>query len=86
MKKNSNPIINIPQGLPKLLLIKYPDLSPTELKISALLSFNLTSNTIAEITGRNVRTIEYTRNNIRRKMDLHPNESLVNHLILIANE
>lgn len=86
MKKNNKTIITIPQGLQKLLIIKYPDLSPTELKISALLSFNLTSKTIAEITGRNVRTIEYTRNNIRRKMDLHPNESLVNHLILIANE
>lgn len=86
MKKNNKPIITIPQGLQKLLIIKYPNLSPTELKISALISFNLTSKTIAEITGRNIRTIEYTRNNIRKKMNLQPEDSLVNHLILIANE
>ncbi len=86
MKKNNEPIITIPPGLAQVLLTKYPDLSPTELKISSLLSFNLSSKTIAEIRGRNIRTIEYTRYNIRKKMKLSLEESLVNHIILILHE
>lgn len=85
MNKNNSPVITIPQGLLQLLLKKHPDLSPTELKVSALLSFNLTSNMVAEITGRNVRTIEYTRNNIRKKMKLQPGDNLVNHLIMLTS-
>lgn len=86
MAKNNKPIITIPLGLPQLLLEKYPELSPTELKVSSLLSFNLTSKTIADITGRNIRTIEYTRYKIRKKMNLNTHENLISHLILLTNE
>jgi DNA-binding CsgD family transcriptional regulator len=85
MTQNNKPIITIPPALLQLLLNRYPNLSPVELKVSALLSFNLASSSVAEITGRSIRTIEYTRSNIRKKMKLQPDENLVNHLIMLSS-
>ncbi len=65
------------------LLEKYPELSPTELKICSYLRMNLSSKTIAQVTNRSLRTIEYTRNNIRKKMKLKHQENLIKHLITI---
>jgi DNA-binding CsgD family transcriptional regulator len=79
-------IISIPKSIAENLVRKYPNLTKTELKVSALLSLNLTSREIANITGRSIRTVEYTRNNIRKKMNCKPGESLVNHIILAVNE
>ena len=79
-------IVPTPSGLNPLLLKKYPNLSLTELKLCALLVLNISSKEIGELTGRSVRTIEFTRNNIRKKMNLSPDESLVKHLILLAEE
>jgi DNA-binding CsgD family transcriptional regulator len=84
MNKNK-PIVPVPLKTSQLLLEKYPDLSPTEVKVGALLSLNMSSRNIAEITKRSVRTVEFTRNNIRKKMDLQHSDNLVNHLILLAN-
>ena len=66
------------------LLKKYPDLSPTELKVCSYLRMNLSSKTIAQITNRSIRTIEYTRHNIRRKMKLKKNKNLIKHLISLS--
>lgn len=79
-------IITIPQGLNKMLLLKYPDLTPTELKISAMLTLNLPNKDIVKLTGRSIRTIEFTRYNIRKKMNLKPGKCLVKHLILLTDE
>ena len=84
--KAKNKIVSIPTGITKKLLDKYPSLSPAELKVSALLSLNLTSREIAKITGRSIRTVEYTRNNIRKKMKCKPGESLVNRIITAIND
>jgi DNA-binding CsgD family transcriptional regulator len=78
----SSKIISVPQIITEKLVRKYPQLSSVELKVSALLSLNLSSREIAELTGRNIRTIEFTRNNIRKKMMCKPGENLVNHIIL----
>lgn len=82
--KNQN-IITVPPALLQQLLGKYPNLTLVELKVSALLTFNLSSSAVAEITGRSVRTIEFTRNKIRKKMNLQPSDNLVSHLILLAS-
>ena len=72
--------------LNKLLLRKYPNLSLTELKLCALLVLNISSKEIGELTSRSVRTIELTRYNIRKKMNLSTDENLVKHLILFTEE
>ncbi|MBS1538317.1 MAG: tetratricopeptide repeat protein [Bacteroidetes bacterium] len=48
----------------------YPKLTPTELKISALLKMNLTSSNITSIVFLSKRTVEFHRYNIRKKMNL----------------
>ena len=65
----------------KNIIVKYSDLSPTELKIISLIKLNLNTKEIAEITSRSVRTIENTRNSIRKKMKLTPNENLATKIL-----
>jgi len=58
----------------------YPNLSPTEVKICALLRLNLSTKDIATLTNRSVRTIENTRQSIRKKLNLDTDTNLVNYL------
>ena len=69
-----------------LLLHKYSDLSPSELKLCAYLRLNPSSKDLALITNRSMRTIESTRTNIRKKMNLTSQENLVTHLLSFSNE
>ena len=86
IEKTNFPEIAISPQFPRILLEKYPELSLTELKVCLLLAKNMKSKTIARITGRSIRTIEYTRNNIRKKLHLKPNEILAIRLITEAND
>jgi len=85
-KKTYKKMITSTIRLNKLLLKKYPNLSLTELKLCALLVLNISSKEIGELTSRSVRTIEFTRLNIRKKMNLSTDENLVKHLILCTEE
>lgn len=85
-KKTFTKVIPSTIRLNKLLLKKYPNLSLTELKLCALLVLNISSKEIGELTSRSVRTIELTRLNIRKKMNLSTDENLVKHLILFTEE
>ena len=69
-----------------LLLNKYPELSPVELKLCAYLRLNPSTKDLALITNRSMRTIESTRTNIRKKMNLTSQENLVTHLLSFSNE
>lgn len=69
------------EGFYKKLLEQYPNLTPAEIKVCSLLKTNMTTKDIALLTNRSVRTIENTRNSIRRKMNLPANANLVNHLL-----
>jgi DNA-binding CsgD family transcriptional regulator len=69
-----------------LLLQKYPELSPVELKLCAYLRLNPSTKDLALITNRSMRTIESTRTNIRKKMNLTSQENLVTHLLSFSNE
>ena len=80
MNLNDNMIL-VPPSVLKELIKKFPNLSPTELKVSALISMNLSSKVIAEITNRNIRTIEYTRYNIRKKTKCKPGAKLTHHIL-----
>jgi DNA-binding CsgD family transcriptional regulator len=86
MMNSNKPGIPVPSKISQILLEKYPDLSPAELKICALLSSNMSSRSVADITNRSVRTVENTRNNIRKKMKLTKTENLVSHLIRLSGE
>lgn len=65
------------------LLDKSPELTPTELRICGMLCLNLTSKEIALISNRSLGTIENSRSNIRKKLDLQDDDNLVSFLINI---
>jgi DNA-binding CsgD family transcriptional regulator len=56
---------------------KYPDLTHVEKRICAMLKLDLSNKEIADITKRSVRTIEFYRGNIRKKMVLGSTENIV---------
>lgn len=55
---------------------RFPDLSPTELKVCALMKINLSSKEIANILCCSVRTVEDHRYRIRTKLGLSKGENL----------
>jgi tetratricopeptide (TPR) repeat protein/DNA-binding CsgD family transcriptional regulator len=65
------------------LIIQYPDLSPTELKICGFLRLNLTTKDIALLTNRSIGTIDHSRSSIRRKMNLENDSNLTSYLLSI---
>ena len=67
----------------KNLLLAYPDLKPTELKLCSYLRLNLSTKELAEVLNKSVRTVENTRFSIRKKMGLGPEDNLVAHLIAV---
>jgi len=69
----------------KVLLSKYPDLSPAELKLCAYLRLNPSTKDLSLIMNRSMRTVESTRANIRKKMNLNPHDNLVTHLVSFSN-
>lgn len=62
------------------MLQKYPDLTKTELKISALLKLKHTTKEISAITGQTVRAVEMTRFRLRKKMGLKTEDNIENYL------
>jgi len=63
-------------------LLEYaPELTPTELRIAALMRLNFTSKEIANITNRGVGTIDNMRSSIRRKLQLKDDENLQSRLM-----
>jgi DNA-binding CsgD family transcriptional regulator len=58
------------------LLAAYPNLTPNEKKLCALLRLNLNTKEIAAITSREVRSIESARTRLRKKLGLSPNTNL----------
>lgn len=67
-------------GFINKLLLQFPSLSPTEIRMCALLRLQLSTKDLAELTQRSPRTIEYTRTNIRRKMGLSSTDNLLTKL------
>ncbi len=60
----------------RTLLGRYPDLTPTEVKVCALMSINITTKEIADILYTSVRTVEGHRRFIRRKLALERDANL----------
>ena len=64
----------------KLLRI-CPDLSPAELKVCSLLRLNMSSKEIAALTNRSKATIVNTRSQVRKKLNLTPEDNLTSFLL-----
>jgi PAS domain S-box-containing protein len=58
----------------------YPDLTPGERKLCALLRLNITSKDIAAITFQNPQSIDMARYRLRKKLNLSTEENLVDFL------
>ncbi len=58
------------QSFEKNLLASYPNLSPNDRKICALLKLGLSTKDIAAITFRELRSVESARNRLRKKFGL----------------
>ncbi|WP_435355175.1 two-component regulator propeller domain-containing protein [Emticicia sp. SJ17W-69] len=65
----------------KILLERFPDLSPGDLKLSAYLRMNLSSKEIAQLLNITYRSVELKRYRLRKKLNLEPEENLVEWLM-----
>ncbi len=64
----------------------FPDLSPGDKKLSALLRLNLSSKEIASITFQNPQSVDMARYRLRKKLNLKQEENLIEFLMNIGNE
>lgn len=61
---------------------KFPDLSPSEIKLAAFLRLNMTTKDIASITGQSINTLETARYRLRKKLGITNQEvNLVSFLL-----
>ena len=68
----------------KILMEKFPALTPRELKICGYLKLNLTSKEIAEYMGISIRGVESLRYRMRKKMGIAQKVSLTEHILNLA--
>jgi DNA-binding CsgD family transcriptional regulator len=70
-------------GFFKNLINKHGRLTSTDLRLCAYLRMNQNSSEIAQITGASIRTIESQRYRLRKKLNLKPENDIINYLITI---
>lgn len=64
------------------LKLKYPELSPSEIRLAAFLRLNMTTKDISSLTGLSVKSIETSRYRLRKKLGITNKEvNLVNFLL-----
>jgi tetratricopeptide (TPR) repeat protein len=68
------------QGFIKDLSVKFPSLTPTELRICALLKIHLNTKDIAKLLFISPRTVDVHRYRIHKKLDLAEKQNLVQFL------
>ncbi len=66
-------------GFLRRLAARHSDLTPTELKICALVKLDLPTKEIADILRSSARTVEWHRSNIRRKLGFAPDANVTTH-------
>jgi DNA-binding CsgD family transcriptional regulator len=67
-----------------ILKNKYPQLSPTDLKLCAYLRLNLTSKEIAQLLNISLKGVEVSRYRLRKKLNLTTEINLHDFLIEIT--
>jgi len=63
---------------------QFPDLTPGEKKLCALLRLNLSSKDISAITFQNPQSIDMARYRLRKKLNLKQEENLIDYLMNIS--
>jgi tetratricopeptide (TPR) repeat protein/DNA-binding CsgD family transcriptional regulator len=66
-------------GFLRRLAERHSGLTPTELKICALVKLDLPTKEIADILRSSARTVEWHRSNVRRKLGFPPDANLTTH-------
>jgi tetratricopeptide (TPR) repeat protein len=56
------------------LLLKFPELTPNELKLCAFLRLNMSTKEISELTGQRILTIDHARYRLRKKLGISNSE------------
>lgn len=65
----------------EILAQKFPDLTPGDQRLCALLKLNMSSKEIAELTGQSLKTLEKARYRLRKKLNLTDQSvNLINYL------
>lgn len=72
---------NVYEKFYKRLQEEFPDLSPGERKLCALLRLNISTKDIAAITFQNPQSIDTARYRLRKKLNLDPDDNLVDFLL-----
>ena len=67
----------------RVLLEKYPNLTPNERKLCALVRSGLSSKDIAILTFQNPQSVDVARYRLRKKLNLVNEENLIDFLLLI---
>lgn len=67
----------------KVLLERFPALTPNERKLCALIRSGLSSKDIAALTFQNPQSVDVARYRLRKKLSLETEENLTNFLLLI---
>jgi PAS domain S-box-containing protein len=75
---------NVYESFYKELNRKFPDLTPGEKKLCALLRLSLTTKDISAITFQNPQSIDVARYRLRKKLNLSQDENLVDFLSKIG--
>lgn len=65
----------------KRLRDKFPQLTPTDLKLCAYLKMNISSKEIAPLLNISVRSVEVSRYRLRKKLGLAPNDNLIDFML-----
>jgi DNA-binding CsgD family transcriptional regulator len=68
------------------LKTKFPQLSPTDLKLCAYLRLNLTSKEIAQILNISLKGVEVSRYRLRKKLNLSTEINLYDFLIEVTSQ
>jgi len=68
------------------LKTKFPELSPTDLKMCAYLKINLASKEIAQLMSITVRAVEVGRYRLRKKLNLPSNVNLFDYLVKVTTK
>lgn len=74
---------NVHRGFYEQLHARYPDLTPSELKLCSFLRLNLTTKDIALLTNRSVGTVDNARSSVRKKMGLDNDANLTSFLLSV---
>ena len=62
---------------------RYPQLTPNERRLCALLRLNMSTKEIMAMTGQNAKSVEMARHRLRKKLDIEQADNLVNFFMKI---